>query len=174
MRMFGIPSYLVYAILMGCAAPKSTASSSSSNGGYSEDLSVLRPKAVAQKTDSVITKAPDKKNTVYVEPKFAVNEKIDEVLDSIDRINIARKYVEGYTVQVFSGKREDAINMRKQLSTLVSEIPSEIQFTEPIFRLKAGKYYNWIDAQADFSLIKRYFPAAIVIPDKIPLQAEQK
>lgn len=173
--MFGIPYYLVYAILMGCAAPKSTATSSSNNGGYSEDLSVLRPKVATQKPDTVIAKNPEKnKSTVYVEPKFAVNAKIDEVLDSIDRINIARKYVEGYTVQVFSGKREDAINMRKQLTGLVPEIPSEIQFTEPIFRLKAGKYYNWIDAQADFSLIKRYFPAAIVIPDKIPLQVEQK
>jgi hypothetical protein len=172
MRMFGIPYYLVYAILLGCAAPKSTATSSNSNGGYNEDLSVLRPKVTAH-TDTVISKSPEKnKTSIYVEPKFALNTKIDEVLDSIDRINIARKYVEGYTVQVFSGKREDAINMRKQLTSLVPEIPSEIQFTEPIFRLKAGKYYNWIDAQADFSLIKRYFPAAIVIPDKIPLQVE--
>ena len=170
--MFGIPYYLIYAIVMGCAAPKSTTSTSTTtSSGYSEDLSVVRPKVQAENTvDTVATVTPDKgRNTVYVEPRVALNAKIDAVLDSIDRINIARKYVDGFTVQVFSGKREDAINVRKQLASLVPEIPSEIQFTEPIFRVKAGKYYNWIDAQADFTLIKKYFPAAIIIPDKISI-----
>lgn len=171
--MFGIPYYLFYVILIGCASPRttSTATSSPSNGGYSEDLSSVRPRVpdVARVDTAATTTSDNGRNTRYVDPKVAINPKIDAVLDSIDRLNIARKYVDGYTVQVFSGKREDAINVRKQLSNLIPEISSEIQFTEPIFRLKAGKYFNWIDAQADFALIKKYFPAAIVIPEKIAL-----
>lgn len=171
--MFGIPYYLFYVVLIGCATPKAatTSSSSPSNGGYSEDLSSVRPRTpdVARVDTAATTTSDNGRNTRYVDPKVAINPKIDAVLDSIDRLNIARKYVDGYTVQVFSGKREDAINVRKQLSNLIPEISSEIQFTEPIFRLKAGKYFNWIDAQADFALIKKYFPAAIVIPEKIAL-----
>jgi len=171
MRMFGIPYYLVYLwIASGCASPAATSSSTSSTQGgrYSEDLSLLRPKVEADpETTPQNTNTSDRKNTTYVEAKYAVNDKLDAVLDSIDRINIARKYVDGFTIQVYSGKREDALNTRKQLTSLMPEISSEVQFTEPIFRVKAGKYFNWIDAQGDFAMIKKYFPAAILIPDKI-------
>jgi hypothetical protein len=170
MRMFGVPIYLIYLFLAaGCSAPKSTTTSkTTSGGGYTEDLSLLRPK-VEMPRDSVVETTERGKTTVYVEPKFAVNEKLDTVLDSIDRINLARKFVEGFTIQVYSGKREQALDTKKQLTNLLPEISSEVQFTEPIFRVKAGKYYNWIDAQGDFTLIKKYFPAAIIIPDKIAL-----
>ena len=170
MRMFGIPYFLVYLwVAMGCKSPASTSSTAGTQSGrYSEDLSELRPK-VKVETETPVQPANtvDRKNTTYVEPKYAVNQKLDAVLDSIDRINIARKFVDGFTIQVFSGKREDALNTRKQLTSLMPEISSEVQFTEPIFRVKAGKYYSWIDAQSDFSMIKKYFPAAILIPDKI-------
>jgi hypothetical protein len=171
MRMFGVPIYLVYMFfVVGCASPKSTSTSSApaSGGGYSEDLSVLRPKVEMPK-DSLPKAVEKGKATTWVEPKYAVNDKLDTVLDSIDRINLARKFVEGFTIQVYSGKREEALNTKKQLGNLLPEISSEVQFTEPIFRVKAGKYYNWIDAQGDFTLIKKYFPAAIIIPDKIAL-----
>jgi uncharacterized protein YebE (UPF0316 family) len=51
----------------------------------------------------------------FVEPTvYTVNKQLDAVLDSIDRINLTRKFVEGFTIQVYSGlKREDALNVRK-------------------------------------------------------------
>jgi len=170
--MFGVPFYLVYLVFVaGCASPKMATKSSepSATGGYSEDLSVLRPK-VEEPKDTIVKTTDRGKTTVYVEPKFAVNDKLDAVLDSIDRINLARNFVEGFTIQVFSGRREQALDTRKQLSSLLPEIDSEVQFTEPIFRVKAGKYLNWMDAQGDFTLIKKYFPAAIIIPEKISLK----
>jgi hypothetical protein len=170
--MFGVPVYLIYlTFIVGCASPKATTSSSptASAGGYTEDLSTLRPKVQMPK-DSVIKSTEKGRQTVYVEPKYAVNEKLDNVLDSIDQINLARNFVEGFTIQVYSGRREQAVDTKKQLANLLPEITSEVQFTEPIFRVKAGKYFNWIDAQGDFTLIKKYFPAAIIIPDKIVLK----
>jgi hypothetical protein len=170
--MFGVPAYLIYlTFILGCASPKATTTSgpAASAGGYTEDLSVLRPKVQAPK-DSVIKTTEKSKQTVYVEPVYAVNEKLDNVLDSIDQINLARNFVEGFTIQVYSGRREQAVDTKKQLSNLLPEITAEVQFTEPIFRVKAGKYFNWIDAQGDFTLIKKYFPAAIIIPDKIALK----
>jgi hypothetical protein len=169
MRMFGYPFYLVYVYVLTACAPTASVSTSADKSRYSEDLSLLRPKTEV-KSDTVVVKSPEKtKNTTYVEPKYAVNEKLDAVLDSIDNINLAKKFVEGFTIQVYSGRREDALNTRKQLTSLLPDLSSEVQFTEPIFRVKAGKYYNWIDAQGDFTLIKKYFPAAIIIPDKIAI-----
>lgn len=169
--MFEVPVYVIYLFFVaGCASTKSTSSSSSntSAGGYSEDLSVLRPRLEIPK-DTVVKTDDKGKQTTYVDPKYAVNTQLDVVLDSIDRINLSRRFVEGYTIQVYSGKREQALDTKKQLGNLVPQVTSEVQFTEPIFRVKAGKYYNWMDAQADFSLIKKYFPAAIIIPDKITI-----
>jgi hypothetical protein len=170
--MFGVPVYLVYLLFVaGCASPKmaTTSSEPSAAGKYSEDLSALRPKVEMPK-DTIVKTTDKGRATVYVEPKFAVNDKLDAVLDSIDRINLARNFVEGFTIQVYSGRREQALDTRKQLSSLLPEIDSEVQFTEPIFRVKAGKYLNWMDAQGDFTLIKKYFPAAIIIPEKISLR----
>lgn len=173
MRMFGVPVYVIYLVFVaGCAAPKTTSNSSTtaSSGGYNEDLSVLRPKVEMPK-DTVVKSTDRTRTTTYVEPKFAVNQKLDAVLDSIDKINLSRKFVEGFTIQVFSGRREQALETKKQLANLLPEISSDVQFTEPIFRVKAGKYFNWMDAQGDFTLIKKYFPAAIIIPEKIPLNS---
>lgn len=167
--MFEFPIYAVSVFLLaGCASQKTVSGGDSAR--YNEDLSVLRPKVeVLKDTVAAKTSSDPGKKATYVEPRFAVNSKLDAVLDSIDQINLSRKFVEGFTIQVYSGRREDALNTRRQLSSLVPQIPSEVQFTEPIFRLKAGKYYNWLDAQGDFALIKKYFPAAIIIPDRIAI-----
>jgi hypothetical protein len=168
MRMIGISYYLVYLFLAGCAASK-PASSTGGSGRYTEDLSSLRPKFELP-GDTIVAGKPEKYvERPFVEARLAVNDKIDPVLDSIDRIHLAKKFVDGYTIQVYSGRREDAFSQRRQLTTLMPNIESEIQFTEPIFRVKAGKYYYMMDAQADFTMIKKYFPSAIIIPEKIPL-----
>ena len=169
--MFGYPVYLayMYLLLMGCAAPQGA--TTSTGGKYSEDLSVLRPKIEIPKADTTSTKpATDAgKGTQYVEAKYAVNKQLDAVLDSINRINLSRKFIEGFTIQVYSGRREEALSTKKQLTLLIPELTSEVQFTEPIFRVKAGKYYNRLAAQKDYSEIKKHFPSAIIIPDKIAI-----
>lgn len=170
--MFEASVYLFYIyVFVGCASPQMAASSKKDPSRYSEDLSALRPKGELPK-DTVIVKNPnEKKANTYTEPKHNVDAKLNVVLDSIDRIHLAKKYVDGYTIQVYSGKREEALNTRKQLTSLLPELNSEVLFTEPIFRVKAGKYFTWLEAQADYSLIKKYFPAAILIPEKITIES---
>lgn len=174
-RMFGYPLYLIYAyvaIAAGCATPTKTTTASASGGKYSEDLSVWRPKTEMPVTDvknSQPVASGQREPAPYVEPKVAINKRLDTVLDSIDRINLSRRSVDGFTIQVYSGKREEALNTRRQLGSILPGITSEVQFTEPIFRVKAGKYYSRLDAQRDYVEIKKHFPAAIVIPDRIAI-----
>src|SRR5688572_14865581 len=155
-------------LISHCAAPKKT--TTTQGGKYSEDLSVWRPKpkTSAETTDAV--PADDRKNTAYVEPKLTVNEPLDNVLDSIDHINLNKKYVEGFTIQVYSGKREEALNAKKTLATSLPDLDCDVQFTEPIFRVKVGKHYSRLQAQKDYMAIKRYFPAAIIIPEKLSIK----
>jgi hypothetical protein len=170
MKMLNFPAYLLYIFMMSCAVPKSTTTTSHPSK-YSEDLSVVRPKIEIPKGDTTVLQTQtDRKQTAYVEPRYAVNQQLDGVLDSISSINRAQKSIDGFTIQVYSGsKREEALNIKKQLTTSLPEIESDVQYAQPNFRVKAGKYLHRIDAQKDYMTLKRYFPNAIVIPDKISI-----
>lgn len=156
---------------MGCASPKSTTVSSSQSPGYSEDLSIWRPKAstpVDNTTNTNVSNVP--KQTQYVEPKYAINKKLDTVLDSIDRYNVSKQFIDGFTIQIYAGmKREDALNAKKNLAISLPDLSSEVEYAQPNFRVKVGKYYTRIDAQQDYMAVKKYFPTAIVIPDKVAI-----
>lgn len=158
--------YFLMVLMAGCKAT-STTTTTSQAGKYSEDLSSLRPK-IDSSADSTQTSSQPLKKTTYVEAKYSINAQLDATLDSISRINLSRKVVDGYTIQVYSGlDREAALNAKKELATSMPEVESEVHYNQPNFRVKAGKYFNRLDAQKDFLLIKKVFPSAIVIPDKI-------
>lgn len=153
---------------MGCKPVKQT--QTLQDGKYYEDLSGLRPNVEAP-TETILI--PDKTKhdpTVYVEPVLTVNKQLDAILDSIDRINLTRKFVEGYTIQVYSGlKREDALNVRKQLTLTLPHLDSELQYVQPNFRVKSGKYFNRLEAEKDYQKVKQYFQSAILVPYKIAI-----
>ena len=157
--------------LIGCATQKKTTTASDAGGKYSEDLSVWRPKVEGAVSDTNSPTGQDgRKQTAFVEPKYAVNKKLDAVLDSIDHFNLQRNFIDGFTIQVYSGpKRDVALNAKKELTSTFSDLQSEVQYAQPNFRVKIGKYFNRIDAQKDYVDIKRHFPTAIIIPDKVPI-----
>ena len=162
---------LIAIVLASCATKKPT-TTTSTQGKYSEDISIWRPK-VEENTGNATTTAPtdSRKQTVYVEPKHAVNKQVDVVLDSMDRYNLSRNYIEGFTIQIYTGlKREDALSAKKQLSASLPDMDAEVHYAQPNFRVKVGKYYNRLEAQQDYSEVKRYFSSAIIVPDKLPIE----
>ena len=173
MRVLSYLSLLFAGVLLmiSCAGPKKTTTTTTTGGGkYSEDLSVLRPKVEEAPAKTVPTQDNTRKQTPYVEAKYAVNKKLDAVLDSIDRINLQRNFIDGFTIQVYSGlKREDALNTKKELTSTLPGLVSEVQYSQPNFRVKVGKYFSRLDAQKDYVEVKRHFPTAIIIPDKVAI-----
>lgn len=154
-------------ILLVAACKPAQQTQTSQGGKYSEDLSGLRPK-IEQPAQTTEEPKNTRNPKAYVEPQFTVNEQLNAVLDSIDRINLTRKFVEGYTIQVYSGmKREDALSAKKQLTQSMPQLDSELQYVQPNFRVKTGKYFTRLEAEKDYEQVRRYFPAAIVVPDKI-------
>lgn len=159
-------------LFAACAATKKTSTVSSGGTKYSEDLSPLRPKVTETPADgnTTTTTVEARKQTTYMEPKFAVNKKLDGVLDSIDRINVQRTFLDGFTIQVYSGsRREEAIKVKQELTSLLPDLQSEVLYSQPNFRVKVGKYYSRIEAQKDYLDVKKRFPTAIVIPDKVAI-----
>ena len=158
------------ALLIGCATQKKTTTTSTDGAKYTEDLSVWRPKVETATDTKTPVEEPGKKQTPYTDPKYAINKKLDTILDSIDHFNLQRNFIDGFTIQVYSGtKREDALNAKKDLASFVPELESDVQYTQPNFRVKVGRYFKRIDAQKDYLIVKQYFPTAIVIPDKVSI-----
>jgi hypothetical protein len=154
--------------IAGCAVQKPSDTTGTS---YSEDLSVLRPEV--DDRDSTLTVTPQRK-TEYVEAKYDVNDQLDTVLDSIARIHLSRKYIDGFTILVYSGlDREAALNVRKELTTAIPDLQSEIEYAQPNFRVRAGSYFSRLDAQKDYVAVKRLFPNAIITPSRIPIQQDR-
>jgi hypothetical protein len=173
MRLLRLYSFLLLGALMviSCAGPKTTTTSTATTATrYSEDLSVVRPKVEATSTTTTTTQDTPRKQAPYVEAKYSVNKKLDAVLDSIDRINLQRNFIDGFTIQVYSGlKREEALNAKKELTSTLPDLESEVQYSQPNFRVKVGKYFSRLDAQKDYVEVKRHFPTAIIIPDKVAI-----
>jgi cell division protein FtsN len=132
---------------------------------YHEDLYTLRPTF-----PEVIDSAQQNQNRqkMDVVPTQTVNEKVDGVLDSINRFNVTRKLIDGYTIQIYSGQnREEAMNAKKKMATEVPGLTAELEYNQPKFRVRVGSYYSRLEAQKDMLHLKRPFPNAILVPEKI-------
>jgi hypothetical protein len=149
------------AFAISCAAQKGN-----SKSYYHEDLYQLRPKI-----EDVVDTLPNanlvrEKSDVVASRN--VNAKVDVVLDSINRFNASRKFIDGYTIQIYSGQnREEAMNAKKKMSSEVPELNADLEYNQPKFRVRAGNYFSRLEAQKDLLRLKRAFPNAILVPEKI-------
>lgn len=173
MRLVVFLASVLLLVACGPKVPTTTTSNTPSDGKYSEDLAPLRAGVATQDTarnSTTVKNSTDTKRdpSKYVESRHAVNNSIDVVLDSIDRINQSFGLVDGYTIQLYSGvKREEALEVKKQAATLLNGFDADVQFVQPNFRVRAGKYINRLDAHKDFMAVKKFFPNAIIIPERI-------
>lgn len=132
---------------------------------YHEDLYPLRP-LIAEVSDSV--PKPTHRSHGPIHPTHTVNDKVDAVLDSINRFNVTRKFIEGFTIQIYSGQnREEAMNTKKKLLVDTPELSAELEYHQPKFRVRVGSYFSRLEAQKDLYRLKRFFPNAILVPEKI-------
>jgi len=162
-----ILSGLLIHSLMSCVAQKT------SDKSYYENLMDVRPRVTAP-----IDSAPNTTNTIVVAKQSrsatftkTVNEKVDMVLDSIDRFNLMRRSVDGYTIQIYSGQnREDAMNTKKKMATEIPDLTANLQYQQPKFRVTVGKYYSKLEAYQDLTKLRKSFSSAILVPEKIAIR----
>ena len=171
MRKYAINFCLALLLLQASCAAQQTGGLGP-NDTYSEDLTGFRPKFEADKKDSVI----EEHNTTTVNHQVVaatqtVNAKVDMVMDSLDRLNQLRKFIDGFTIQIYSGpNREEAIKSRSKMVQEVSDLEASIQYTQPKFRVTVGQYFSKLEAQKDLNRLRKHFSNAILVPEKIQIK----
>ncbi len=151
----------VMAMSISCAAQKNN-----SKSYYHEDLYQLRPK-IEEVPDTATNQNLVRKKGEVVATRN-VNSRVDAVLDSINRFNASRKFIDGYTIQIYSGQnREEAMNTKKKMATDIGDLNGELEYNQPKFRVRVGNYFSRLEAQKDLLRLKRVFPNAILVPEKI-------
>ncbi len=154
-------------LLMNCTAQRK------SDKPYYESLADVRPRVAAPIDSAASTPlfTAEIQENKPVSFTHTVNDKVDFVLDSINRFNLIRRSVDGYTIQIYSGQnREDAMNTKKKMSLDLPELTANLQYQQPKFRVTVGKYYSKLEAFQDLSRLRTAFPAAILVPEKIPIR----
>lgn len=137
------------------------------NKKHSEDLSKYRQRVELVEPVKGVDTATQKSVTI-AEPKFTVNSKVDAVLDSVDRFNLTRRYVDGFTIQIYSGqKKDDAMNAKKRIQDELPYMNANLQYQQPKFKVTIGKYLTKLEAQRDLLTLRRRFSNAILVPERI-------
>ena len=150
---------------------------SGTSGDYYEDLSVLRPVYTMPETEEepeVIlgSESVDPgKESPEIEPEFHITNKLDSLLDTIAVNNQKIRYIQGYTIQVYTGNSQDEANKAKAkvYQALPGSRPS-VTYDLPNYKVKVGKYYYRLQAQKEFATIKKVFPSAILAPQQFRIE----
>lgn len=138
---------------------------------YAEDLSAYRQKFDV-KIDTSKKIIASKGDRAIVKPTKNINAKLDAILDSIDKQNLQKKFVDGFTIQIYSGpSKEDAMAAKQKVVEELTDFNANpIQYLQPKFRLSIGSYFSKLEAQKDLVKLKSYFPGAILVPEKIQIR----
>jgi len=138
---------------------------------YIEDLSVYRPKFELKNDTTKKILSNKVVNRTPVRATKNVNAKLDAVLDSIDKQNLQKKFIEGFTIQIYSGQnKEEAMVTKQKVVEELEGLSANLQYFQPKFRVSVGTYFSKLEAQKDLVKLKGYFPGAILVPDKIQIR----
>lgn len=160
----GIAFLLVGFFVMGCVTTQSTSTASKS---YSEDLSQYRPEVdtsynIEEKNSSFRTTSEN------FEPKADVTELLNKKLDTLAENNKEIRYVNGYSIQVYSGSSSsEAYAARDTARVVLPEIRTDVEYKQPIYKVRVGRFTERLEVQRTLLKLKPKFPSAISVPQRI-------
>ena len=149
-------------ILVGCKTTQTT--QPVVQAAYSEDLSVHRPDLGVVSVSTIIRNEPT------VIPTGHIKMELDSISNMIAAENAKPRIEQGYTIQLYNGSnREDATNSLGRIRIEFPEIIARMEYYQPDFRVKAGQFLDRVVAYETYEQVRRLFPGALLIPEKIKI-----
>lgn len=160
MRIFWILGLVL--LVASCKSARSTSSSASNYANYQEDLNSSLP--VYPDYRAQMSAGSTSEPTTSAE---AIDGKLAQVQESLISKNKSEPYFSGFSVLVYSGvDRNKAFKTRDDLAVSFPDLTPEMQYQQPRYLVKVGKYIHKIEAQKSFAELKTEFPSARIIQDR--------
>lgn len=160
MRIFWILGLVL--ILASCKTTSKTSSSASSYANYQENLTSSLP-VYPDYRAQMSSKSSFKSS----ESTEAIDGQLDQIQASLISKNKSEPYFNGYSVLVYSGiDRNKAFKTRDDLTMNFPDLTPQMQYEQPRYLVKIGKYAHKIEAQKSFAEVKTQFPTARIIQDR--------
>ncbi|MBH15190.1 MAG: hypothetical protein CL871_03585 [Cytophagia bacterium] len=148
--------------VVGCIN-KPPASSQYLEKGYFEDLSFLRESPEKNNVDS------NNINEISIIEESKFNKELENIYITYENTP-KNKYLNGYTIQIFSGlEREKADSIFFTADSIYSELDIYTLYDQPNYRVKVGKYFYRINANKTLNKLINDFSEAIIVPERIKI-----
>ena len=148
--------------VVGCVN-KPPASSQYLEKGYFEDLSFLRESPEKNNVDS------NNINEISIIEESNFNKELENIYITYENTP-KNKYLNGYTIQIFSGlEREKADSIFFTADSIYSELDIYTLYDQPNYRVKVGKYFYRINANKALNKLINDFSEAIIVPERIKI-----
>ena len=102
------------------------------------------------------------------QPQYEEDFRITDLMKRYSE-NYKGKKIEGYRVQLYSGNRVKAKEMRKKALQSFPDIFTEITYAAPDFKTQMGNFRTELEAEKYLQQIRVVFPGSFVVKSKINL-----
>lgn len=160
----GIAFLLIGFLIFGCVTTQQTSTASKT---YSEDLSQYRPKV------DTAFQIEDKRSSFRKTSEDFVSEAdvtglLNKKLDTLAENNRQIRYVNGYSIQIYSGSSSsEAYAARDTARVVLPEIRTDVEYKQPIYKVRVGRFTERLEVQRTLLKLKPKFPSAISVPQRI-------
>lgn len=105
----------------------------------------------------------------------AVDKDLEEALAYSAKTKREEPYFSGFTILVYSGVDRDlAFKTRNDLYSSFPDIKADMQYQQPRYLVKVGKYINRIEALHLYEKINQQFPSARIIQDRFQRERDME
>lgn len=160
MKIFWVVAVLL--ILASCKSNKASSDSKNAYSNYQEDIRLSSLPQYPDFTTQATSSGP-------TSPKSdqSIDNELKQVSSRMIEKNNSEAYYSGYTILVYSGiDRDKAFKTQGDLRMYFPDMNVEMQYQQPRYLVKVGKYNFKIESQKNFALIKSQFPTSRIIQDR--------
>ena len=156
---------LIGAVFISACAT-GTPQSSKASLSYSEDLSAYRPEV--EFNDSLVEEKASngfRRTQENYQAKSDVTRDLDAKLDTLAENNKEVRRLSAITIQIYSGSSSElAYQARDTAITVLPGVRTVVQYDQPIYKVRVGKFTEKLEAQRNLMKLKPKFPSAITVP----------
>lgn len=165
------PIVTIATLLQFCAP---TATTLTSSAVYEEDLSVYRPTFEIEDeniNEESLDPVVHATTAEYVTPTNDIKAELDTVLYRIKKSRENIQYIDGFSIQLYSGNSRDMANQVKvKTYEVLEEQRPRVSYDQPNYKVRVGEYYSRLEANTDFVTLQKHFSRAVLVPVKIKIE----